>query len=81
MRFQVRDSGVGIAPDVLARLFLPFEQADSSLTRRHTGTGLGLAITRRIAQEMGGDAGCSSTVSVGSVFWFTAHVQHTALSA
>ena len=81
VRFQVRDSGAGIAPEVLARLFLPFEQADSSLTRRHTGTGLGLAITRRIAQEMGGDAGCSSTVGVGSVFWFTAHVQHTALSA
>ena len=75
MRFSVVDSGVGIEPGVIHRLFLPFEQADSSTTCEYGSTGLGLAITQRLAQLMGGEAGATSTIGVGSVFWFTAQLQ------
>ena len=72
LRFEVTDTGIGIAPEDTHRLFCLFEQADHSDTRRHTGVGLGLVMTRKLAQIMGGEAGMVSTPLAGSTFWFTA---------
>ncbi|QIK37846.1 response regulator [Caldichromatium japonicum] len=75
LRFEVEDTGSGIAPDVLARLFKPFEQGQDANARLRGGTGLGLAITQHLARLMGGDAGADSTPGVGSLFWFTARLR------
>ena len=75
LRFEVRDTGIGIEPRVLPRLFNAFEQADASIARAYGGSGLGLAITRRLARNMGGDAGADSSVGHGSSFWFTARLR------
>ena len=75
VRVEVRDTGVGIDPQVAAGLFNPFVQADDSMTRRHGGSGLGLAISRRLAQWMGGRIDFRSEPGKGSTFWFDIPLQ------
>ena len=72
LRFEVSDTGIGVDPLAIDRLFSAFEQADNSITRNYGGSGLGLAITRRLAELMGGKAGVTSVQNKGSVFWFSA---------
>jgi CheY-like chemotaxis protein len=74
-RFEVKDGGIGIAPETLGKLFTAFEQGDNGLSRKYSGTGLGLAITKRLAVAMGGDAGAQSSLGLGSTFWFTAWLE------
>ena len=78
VRFEVQDTGEGIAPDRQPALFTAFEQADTSTTRRHGGTGLGLALTRHLVTMMGGEVGLSSVPGEGSTFWFTARLGRAA---
>jgi CheY-like chemotaxis protein/HPt (histidine-containing phosphotransfer) domain-containing protein len=76
VRFEVQDSGIGIAKEKIGNLFDAFEQADASTNRKYGGTGLGLSITKRLAELMGGGAGAESELGKGSTFWFTARLGH-----
>ena len=71
LQVSVRDTGIGIKPEDMARLFTPFQQIDTGLTRGHDGTGLGLAICKRLVAAMGGDIAVESQWEVGSTFKFT----------
>lgn len=75
LRFEVRDTGIGLSAEQIGHLFHSFQQADVSTTRKYGGTGLGLSITKVLAQQMGGDVGVRSVPGKGSTFWFTVELE------
>jgi len=78
LRFEVSDTGVGIAEEALGKIFNSFTQADETIINRFGGTGLGLAICRRLVELLGGEIGVESKLGVGSTFWFTLDVDRQA---
>ena len=74
-RISVADTGIGIKPEDLGKLFQPFRQLDTGLTRQHEGTGLGLAICKRLVERLGGAIAVESEWGKGSTFPFTLPIQ------
>ncbi|WP_433851663.1 response regulator [Stenotrophomonas nitritireducens] len=81
LRFEILDTGIGVAPSLRPRLFDAFEQADVSMARRHEGTGLGTAIAKGLAQAMGGEIGYRENLPAGSCFWVELPLGHAAAPA